>query len=267
MVLGDLLVLCANEKRWFPRKVTVRGGQLLIGGDINSEGLRIALRHLSLSAGALPNSFALCKGQNAIITIQTASQRAFKLWVKTIAIELIRQTPLEAVKYLDILNLTGCWSSEDSKEDWFCNGVNHNRERHCRYCVNFQNNKLKHDQFPNEKTSIEILLKKCQNSEKYVPVKEKLVLFESLCRLGRKVRSTEDVSFKINLDNKRASSMHDLSSNSTKVVRQICKYFEDKKDHQENLLKLHRTNGRLMRSDAHTRDFELVKHRKENFRL
>lgn len=273
-ISGDLLVICANEKRWCPRKVMVRGGQLLIGGDASLNTARIPLRHLSLAAGPLPNSFALYKGQNIVLTIQTASERAFKLWVKTIAIELIRQTPLEAVKYLDILNLASCWSNksdkEDCNQDWNCNDIEHNRQTHCRLCTNFQKkDEQKPCTQPNDERNIEVLLKKCQNSDNYVPVKEKLVLFESLCRFGRKVRSTEDVSVKINVESKRALSMHDLSSNSMTGVRQICKYFENKNDQQEEVLKfntVHRPNRRLIHIEPQLGDFQLVqRHRKENF--
>ncbi|KAF5270637.1 hypothetical protein FQA39_LY01375 [Lamprigera yunnana] len=262
---GDLLVICSNEKRWWPRKVMVRGGQLLIGsspGDSSFNTIRLPLRHLSLAAGPLPNSFALYRGQNIILTIQTASERAFKLWIKTIAIELIRQTPLEAVKYLDILNLADCWNKKDKdcKQDWNCNYINHDRH-HCKYCnlPKRENNELCVQE--NDERKIEVLIKRCQNSDNYVPVKEKLVLFESLCRFGRKVRSTEDVSVKISIENKRALSMHDLSNNSITGVRQICKYFEKKTDQQNDLLKyttVQRPNKRLINIESNLR------HRKEN---
>ncbi|VEN45481.1 unnamed protein product [Callosobruchus maculatus] len=85
-----------------------------------------------------------------------------------------------------------------------------------------------------EEKQVEDLMKKCQNVENYVPVKEKLFLFESLCKLGRKVRSTEDVSLKIDTTSKRARSLHDLSNlNSHIAVREICKYFENKNETQE----------------------------------
>lgn len=58
-----------------------------------------------------------------------------------------------------------------------------------------------------------------------MPVKEKLMLFESLCRLGRKVRSSEDVTT-VRLSEvettKRARSLHDLSS--CVAVREMCRW-------------------------------------------
>ncbi|CAH1972026.1 unnamed protein product [Acanthoscelides obtectus] len=52
--------------------------------------------------------------------MQASSQRAFDEWVKTIAIELIRQTPLDAIKYLDILTIAECWKRRDDlqEKDW-----------------------------------------------------------------------------------------------------------------------------------------------------
>jgi len=271
-ISGDLLVICANEKRWWPRRVMVRGGQLLVGsapGEGTPGGLRLPLRHLSLAAGPLPNSLALYKGQNIVLTLQTASERAFDLWVKTIAIELIRQTPLEAVKYLDILTLADCWTrkkQEDCEKDWNFNYVKETTHPQCNFCTSLppktkiEAPKLQPPQHPpppppplqHDEKNIEVLIKRCQNSENYVPVKDKLVLFESLCRLGRKVRSTEDVSVKINMEaTKRAVSMHDLS-NCTTGVRQICKYFENKTDQRESdkFATIHRPNRRLIHSDS-----------------
>lgn len=145
-------------------------------------------------------SFFLC--------FQTGSEHAFDLWVKTIAIELIRQTPLDSVKYLDILSLTECWNrKQSSTED--TTQKNQNPDPPC------------------SPPDVETLLKKCQNPESYVPVKEKLILFESLCRLGRKVRSTEDVTAKPEVETtKRARSLHDLSSclGAQVAVREMCRY-------------------------------------------
>lgn len=72
-VAGDLLVLFGNESRWWPRRVTVRGGQLLVGNSAaggSFGGLRVPLRHLSLGTGPLPNSLALFRGQDVVLTLQ-----------------------------------------------------------------------------------------------------------------------------------------------------------------------------------------------------
>lgn len=152
---------------------------------------------------------------------QTTNEQAFDQWVKTIAIELIRQTPLEAVKYLDIFTLANCWKRKSLVPDQNSNYLPPVVAPSTCEPLAQQNDA--HD--------IEMLLRKCQNAENYVPVKEKLLLFESLCKLGRKVRSTEDVSCKKGetAGNVKARSMHDLSHlQSQKAVRDICRYFEVK---------------------------------------
>ncbi|KAJ8916875.1 hypothetical protein NQ315_005882 [Exocentrus adspersus] len=258
---GDLLLKCGNERNWWPRRVTIRGGQLHVAtahGEDGPSSMKLPLRHLSLQAGPLPNSLSLCRGHSIVLTLQTASQRAFDEWVKTIAIELIRQTPLDAIKYLDILTIAECWKrrEENYEKDWnFNDRTPMKLENNCDSCKiqseqvatevssNTGSNKIGQVKIPERSvrvTSIidekhmEDLLKKCQNVENYVPVKEKLFLFESLCKYGRKVRSTEDVSLKVDTGTKRARSLHDLTNlNSHIAVREICKYFEKKNSSEE----------------------------------
>lgn len=322
---GDLFVRYGNEQQWWSRRVTIRGGQLLVSsvhGETKYGSVRLPLRRLSLSAGKLVNSLSLIRGQNILLTIQTPSEKSFDLWVKAIAIELIRQTPLEDVKYFDILTIDDNWKQKLNEKqrdlNFNCiqssercnscsaistkatelqkhptpsyetvikyqnyieapskykrsalplkNGINYAaqrsqiyyrntekvsiraRSRSChsidkdgasrhdinsnyidskpRVLVTFDNSKGNAD---NDEKAFEVLLKKCQNHENYVPVKEKLLLFETLCRLGRKVsRSTEDMYLKPDIGTKRARSLHDLHSVSSAGVRQICRYFEDK---------------------------------------
>ncbi|XP_044253694.1 uncharacterized protein LOC123004461 [Tribolium madens] len=237
---GDLLVRTGNDKKWWPRRAVVRNGQLQISAIEDAPNVRLPLRHLSLQAGALPNSLSLCKGEDVVLTIQTADERSFEIWVKTIAIELIRQTPLEDVKYLDIFTLASYWGRKTSK-DCNSNYIEPPVENPCAVCVTNI-----------EEKNIENLLKKCQNAESYVPVKEKLILFESLCKLGRKVRSTEDVSCKAASGTKRARSMHDLSNFSPQsAVREICKYFEIK---SEASVEKYGTIARFNRSDSQLTD-------------
>lgn len=217
---------------------------------------------------------------------QTGSEKAFDLWVKTIAIELIRQTPLDSVKYLDILTLNECWNRKEpfngtpqsnappdlppeeilpkrlETKPNVVYDVNRNPVTSTEKVLNIkvpapQESKDVVDsgrKLPvKDEEAVEVLLKKCQNPESYVPVKEKLVLFESLCRLGRKVRSTEDVTFKIEAETKRARSLHDLSScfGSHIAVREICKYFETKGEEEAgNYPIVNRTNRRLINSDS-----------------
>lgn len=171
--------------------------------------------------------------------------------MKTIAIELIRQTPLYDIKYLDILTLAECWKRKENacEKDWNFNTVKSPGYDECDACnltkdklsTYISNNNNINKNYPtneggntdnsDDSIDVEDLKRKCQSSESYVPVKQKLVLFESLCRLGRKVRSSEDVSYKIEVATKRARSLHDLTHLQTHIaVREICKLFESKCD-------------------------------------
>lgn len=179
---------------------------------------------------------------------QTSARTSFDELVKAVAIELIRQTPLLDVKYLDILTFQDNWNPPENNCDKDCNfndsSTSEISSPDCDVCdKNLQLN----NSFPSasnlrtdtsygkdnaiQEKYVQDLLKRCQNTENYVPVKDKLFLFESLCKLGRKVRSTEDVPSKVGPPGgKRAKSLNDLTHNlgSNGAVRQICKYFENK---------------------------------------
>lgn len=76
------------------------------------------------------------------------------------------------------------------------------------------------------------LLARCQRVDHYVPVREKLTLFESLSRLGgRLARSTEDLGRSAPKPSprgkQRARSLHDLNRAVRSVpVREMCRFFE-----------------------------------------
>ncbi|ENN71206.1 hypothetical protein YQE_12135, partial [Dendroctonus ponderosae] len=203
--VANLLVKYPTERLWYSRRVQVKSGQLLVSSAQKTDlPLRIPLRNLSLQAGSTTHSLSICRGQNIVLTLQMADETSFDRWVKTLAIELIRQTPLDAIKYLDILTLAKCWSRI---------------ERKCAKDLNDNNNNSSEVRPNDPEEVVESLLKKCQNVETYVPVKEKLFLFESLCKMGRKVRSSEDVSLKPEKSTtKRAKSCHDLSSLNTQIA-------------------------------------------------
>lgn len=280
-ISADLLVLIGSDPRWQPRRVQVRAGQLQLSpvqgcfslAKQNDLGTRIPLRHLSLQAGSTPNSLALVRGKTILLTLQTPDERQFDLWVKLIAIEIIRQTPLEDVKYLDVFSLTtkepttsaavkpvqpssdqtnpvetSLFHSDDasSSSSYSPDSTASSESSVCTTCkpvihfdewdvnkniVNVNNNIVTAKS--GYADTVEVLLKKCQSSESYVPVKEKLMLFESLCRIGRG-RSSEDVSMArlaIVGVSKRTRSLHDLTYCFTSGgVREICKYFETKSE-------------------------------------
>ncbi|XP_015191682.1 PREDICTED: uncharacterized protein LOC107074612 isoform X2 [Polistes dominula] len=77
------------------------------------------------------------------------------------------------------------------------------------------------------------LLERCQRVDHYVPVREKLTLFESLSRLGgRLARSTEDLGRSESKPSprgkQRARSLHDLNRGGARSVpvREMCRFFE-----------------------------------------
>ncbi|XP_015438974.1 PREDICTED: uncharacterized protein LOC107193948 [Dufourea novaeangliae] len=84
------------------------------------------------------------------------------------------------------------------------------------------------------------LLERCQRVDHYVPVREKLTLFESLSRLGgRLARSTEDLgrtsSKPSPREKQRARSLHDLNRGARAVpVREMCRFFEGDVEHDTN---------------------------------
>lgn len=227
--------------------------------------------------------------------------------MKTIAIELIRQTPLDAIKYLDILTLTPQLHSTPKHETEAEKDCNHNsiistpilhdsiiqpvvtNNDFRPKCLDFNNldenrnhinleqeerlnitqslptiinpseqflslnippvrpprhndiNKKAELLLPpaDDEQTVEILLKKCQNADSYVPVREKLKLFESLCRLGRIQNDDSTVTNNSKYGTKRARSLHDLShsqypAQNVAGVKQICKYFETKNDENKD---------------------------------
>ncbi|CAG9858199.1 unnamed protein product [Phyllotreta striolata] len=239
-ITGDLLLKIGND--WRPRKASIRCGQLFVSSTCDSTQ-RIPLRHLSLRMGPLPNSISLCKGQKEVLTFQTSDALTFGEWVRTIAIELIRQTPLDSIKYLDILTIADCWTRIRStyyEKDWNSNITKIDHQHSLTTCKSCELNHNRSSTTQSKKVVseaeeqyVEDLLKKCQDANRYVPVKEKLFLFESLCKLRRKVRSSEDVSCRRDKQEaKRTSrSLHDLSdlNCSLGAVKEICRYFENKK--------------------------------------
>ncbi|XP_053997407.1 uncharacterized protein LOC128886495 [Hylaeus anthracinus] len=93
---------------------------------------------------------------------------------------------------------------------------------------------------PPREEDVARLLERCQSVDHYVPVREKLTLFESLSRLGgRLARSTEDLgraSSKPSPRGKqRARSLHDLNRGAKAVpVREMCRFFEGDIDQDPN---------------------------------
>ncbi|CAL1682992.1 unnamed protein product [Lasius platythorax] len=113
---------------------------------------------------------------------------------------------------------------------------------------------------PPREEDVAKLLERCQRVDHYVPVREKLTLFESLSRLGgRLARSTEDLgrtSSKPSPRGKqRARSLHDLNRGARAVpVREMCRFFEGDLLEQEDYQKA-TTLAKTRFSDPPTKRF------------
>ncbi|XP_058797265.1 uncharacterized protein LOC131667686 [Phymastichus coffea] len=95
------------------------------------------------------------------------------------------------------------------------------------------------------------LLERCQRVDRYVPVREKLTLFESLSRMGgRLARSTEDLGRSSSNPSpkgkQRARSLHDLNRGLKAVpVREMCRFFENGSPDNETPVKKDPTRTRF----------------------
>ncbi|XP_063984874.1 uncharacterized protein LOC135166516 isoform X2 [Diachasmimorpha longicaudata] len=105
------------------------------------------------------------------------------------------------------------------------------------------------------------LLERCQRVDSYVPVREKLNLFESLSRMGgRLARSTEDLgrsSAKSSPEGKqRARSLHDLNRGAKGVpVREMCRLFEGNQEVVRNKEVLRNLDPPCVRASTRRRHY------------
>ncbi|XP_075236488.1 uncharacterized protein LOC142333343 isoform X2 [Lycorma delicatula] len=104
-----------------PHYVEVRDGTLLLypGREPHGPALwRLPLRRLNLqpAASGRPRGFSLSRHGESVplATFQVGSDVDYERWVKTLAAELMRQTPLDAVRFLDILGITATLSPRSS---------------------------------------------------------------------------------------------------------------------------------------------------------
>jgi hypothetical protein len=224
----------------------------------------------------------------ALHCFQAETDEEYERWVKTLAVELLRQTPLEAIRFLDVLGITATISTRRGYEgEGGCMGRvpgNKNdgmslRNPEARFMredfqrselqsknstTNYERGRAKHrvlvknrvceckekrlraqssgpvrklsdsesEQEDVDEKEMAALLRRCQQVDNYVPVREKRRLFESLCRRGRRLAQSSDnlcrsagtAEVKVRRK-KRARSLHDLSRSNV-AVREICRYFE-----------------------------------------
>jgi hypothetical protein len=224
----------------------------------------------------------------ALHCFQAETDEEYERWVKTLAVELMRQTPLEAIRFLDILGITatiatrrgyesegGCtrrvpgddsnMSLRNSPETSLMKEDFHRAQLQSENCTtNYERGRAKQRvlvknrvcdckekrlraqssdpvrEMSDSDSELEdadekemaALLRRCQQVDNYVPVREKRRLFESLCRRGRRLAQSSDNlcrsvgTAEVKLRRKkRARSLHDLSRSNV-AVREICRYFE-----------------------------------------
>ncbi|XP_049799677.1 uncharacterized protein LOC126234981 [Schistocerca nitens] len=104
------------------RHCEVRAGSLEVLGSEPGCCLRLPLCRLHLRPHpALPRAFTLGTDPEApAAAFQAVSESDFSRWVRTLAVELLRQTPLDALRYLDVLAITATTTAAPS-----ATGTNH----------------------------------------------------------------------------------------------------------------------------------------------
>lgn len=97
------------DDEWAWVRAAVRGGSLLAwreGTLPRRQAARLPLRHLHLRAAPhLPHAFQLSRlrDDTAVATFQTCNATEYARWVRALCVEILRQTPLPQVRFLDVL--------------------------------------------------------------------------------------------------------------------------------------------------------------------
>ncbi|XP_032518997.2 uncharacterized protein LOC116771287 [Danaus plexippus] len=106
---------------WSWVRVAVRGGCLLAWRDgtlPRRPAARLPLRHLHLrAAAALPNAFQLSRlrDDSAVATFQACNATEYARWVRALCVEILGQTPLPQVRFLDVLPAADTNNKEPKK--------------------------------------------------------------------------------------------------------------------------------------------------------
>ncbi|XP_026495732.1 uncharacterized protein LOC113400392 [Vanessa tameamea] len=98
-----------DDESWAWVRAAVRGGCLLAWRDgtlPRRPAARLPLRHLHLRAAAtLPNAFQLSRLRDdaSVATFQACNATEYARWVRALCVEILGQTPLPQVRFLDVL--------------------------------------------------------------------------------------------------------------------------------------------------------------------
>ncbi|CAH0725595.1 unnamed protein product, partial [Brenthis ino] len=110
-----------DDQSWAWVRAAVRGGCLLAWRDgtlPRRSAARLPLRHLHLRAEAsLPNAFQLSRLRDdaAVATFQACNATEYARWVRALCVEILGQTPLPQVRFLDVLPAADTSSKEPKK--------------------------------------------------------------------------------------------------------------------------------------------------------
>ncbi|XP_041982257.1 uncharacterized protein LOC121735482 [Aricia agestis] len=110
-----------DDVSWAWVRAAVRGGCLLAWRDgtlPRRPAARLPLRHLHLRAAKLPNAFQLSRlrDDTSVATFQACNATEYARWVRALCVEILGQTPLPQVRFLDVLSATDTRSREPKKE-------------------------------------------------------------------------------------------------------------------------------------------------------
>uniref|UniRef100_A0A0K8SU91 PH domain-containing protein n=1 Tax=Lygus hesperus TaxID=30085 RepID=A0A0K8SU91_LYGHE len=254
------------------RFTAVRAGQLEIYPDEVPGGhptWRIPLTTMNLLPAPGPHlAFSLTRHNDTLptVTFRADTDDSYERWVKAIAAELMRQTPLEWIRFLDILGITGSLRRAQSAESlpssrWSPEPIREGpRQRYVKRaelpdvvrdlppCYRKSRSRKREPKILSRGLSVDALDKidgpvkevtelvaRCQRSDEYVPVKEKRRLFENLSL--NTSENSPAIGVRLLGQTMRARSLHDLSESAGTrrfarepglPVKEMCRLFERK---------------------------------------
>ncbi|XP_050424628.1 uncharacterized protein LOC126835829 [Adelges cooleyi] len=223
----------------------VRDGHLLIRWDSPAGYCwKLLLKHLNLmSCEHSTYGFRLTRlaSTTPIISITADNETDYHHWTTTIAGQLLSQTPLEDVKFLDILGIVSsglpCRRHSAIETASPVSPLKHKKNSLDMQEVN-NNNTLSlfgSRMYKKNVSCLPDLIRECERSRSphidefydYVPVKQKRMMFEgSLFCSSKSVNDLHDLSARLP-NNTKSRSMQNLDLN-TVPVKDICRYFENR---------------------------------------
>ncbi|XP_072944491.1 uncharacterized protein [Epargyreus clarus] len=110
-----------DDESWAWVQAAVRGGCLLAwrqGTVPRGPAARLPLRGLHLRAATLPNAFELSRlrDDSSVATFQASNATEYARWVRALCVEILGQTPLPQVRFLDVLSAADTSNRDPKKE-------------------------------------------------------------------------------------------------------------------------------------------------------